>query len=216
MMKYEIKNAENSLFKTLIVLLFYLFVLFLSIYSFLYHPKTEEEIFNGVLNYLNYPMFKEYDFIERLLYIFNSMFFVLYFSLFYIYEHIHIHEIIATRYDNKSWVVHKYVIGILFVFLISLIEYGEIAYMFLGKMPVNIKYYLYPFLFKLLLMSFVFTLYNSFKSSKLMFLLLMPFVFFTLYWFNPLFSVIIFIIFFIINYFFFNLRIFKYIFIRNR
>ena len=214
-MKYEIKNAENSLFKTLIVLVFYLIVLFLSIYTFLYHPKTEEEIFNGILNYLNYPMFKEFNFTESLLYIFNNMFFVLYFSIFYIYIHIYIYEIIATRYDKRKWIIHKYLIGVFFIFLISLIEYGEIAYMFLGKMPVSIKYYLYPFLFKLLLMSFVFTLYNSFKSSKLMFLLLLPLVFFTLYWFNPLVSVIVFIINFIVNYFYFNLRTFKYLFMRS-
>ena len=89
-MGYEIKMAEKSLFKTLVVLIFYLFVLFFHIYSFLCLPKNDVEIFNQVLNCLFYPMFKEYSFTEELLYVFNNVYFVLYFAMFYIYEYIHI------------------------------------------------------------------------------------------------------------------------------
>lgn len=213
-MKYEIKIAENSLFKTLVVLIFYLFVLFFHIYSFLYLPKNDVEIFNQVLNCLSYPMFREYSFTEELLYIFNNIYFVLYFAMFYIYEYVHIHGMIATRYDKKSWVIHKYIIGIIFIILISLLQYLLIAYLFNFKMPLDMKYYLYPILFKMLLMSILYTLYNLFKTNKITFLIILIISSFLLRYFNPVIAIIIFIASFTLNYVFFDLRRFKYNFLR--
>lgn len=213
-MKYEIKIAENSLFKTLVVLIFYLFVLFFHIYSFLYLPKNDVEIFNQVLNCLSYPMFREYSFTEELLYIFNNIYFVLYFAMFYIYEYVHIHGMIATRYDKKSWVIHKYIIGIIFIILISLLQYLLIAYLFNFKMPLDMKYYLYPILFKMLIMSILYTLYNLFKTNKIIFLIILIISSFLLRYFNPVIAIIIFIASFTLNYVFFDLRRFKYNFLR--
>lgn len=213
-MKYEIKIAENSLFKTLVVLIFYLFVLFFHIYSFLYLPKNDVEIFNQVLNCLSYPMFREYSFTEELLYIFNNIYFVLYFAMFYIYEYVHIHGMIATRYDKKSWVIHKYIIGIIFIILISLLQYLLIAYLFNFKMPLDMKYYLYPILFKMLIMSILYTLYNLFKTNKIIFLIILIISSFLLRYFNPVIAIIIFIASFTFNYVFFDLRRFKYNFLR--
>lgn len=213
-MKYEIKIAENSLFKTLVVLIFYLFVLFFHIYSFLYLPKNDVEIFNQVLNCLSYPMFREYSFTEELLYVFNNIYFVLYFAMFYIYEYVHIHGMIATRYDKKSWVIHKYVVGILFIILISLLQYLLIAYLFNFKMPLDMKYYLYPILFKMLIMSILYTLYNLFKTNKIIFLIILIISSFLLRYFNPVIAIIIFIASFTLNYVFFDLRRFKYNFLR--
>ena len=213
-MGYEIKMAEKSLFKTLVVLIFYLFVLFFHIYSFLCLPKNDVEIFNQVLNCLFYPMFKEYSFTEELLYVFNNVYFVLYFAMFYIYEYIHIHGIIATRYDKKRWVTHKYVVGILFIILISLVQYLLIAYLFNFKMTLDMKYYLYPVLFKMLIMSILYTLYNFFKTNKIAFFIILIISSFLLRYFNPVIAIIIFVASFIFNYVFFDLRGFKYNFMR--
>lgn len=209
-MKYEIKNAENTVVKILVFLVFYIFALFLTLFLFMNEHREPEVILNKILNALCYPAFKEYAFTDNLLYIFNNMFFVLYFAMFYIYEYVCIHNNIATRYNTKKWIMHKYMIGIIAIIIISLIEYGCIFYVFKSSMPHNMKYYLYPFIYKTLIMSCVYTLYNMFKTNKYLFIAIAILVICSLYYFNPYLYIGIIIVTFIINYLFFDLRLFKY------
>lgn len=212
-MKYEIKNAENSLYKTIIAIIFYLCALLfiMSLFNNNYHEDIE--IHSKILSYLNYPIFKEYMFSDVLLYIFNNMYFLLYSVIFYIYEHLCIHNNIATRYNTKKWILHKYIIGIGVILILSLIEYGCIYYVFKSAMPHTLKYYLYPFIYKVLIMSYVYTLYNTFKTNKGIFLILLIPACISLYYFNLYMYIVIIISTLIFNYLFFDLRMFKYKFI---
>lgn len=212
-MKYEIKNAENSILKTLVVIVFYILALLISMFLFTNIQHEETIINNKILNYLCYPIYKEYLFDENLLYIFNNMYFLLYFVIFYIYEHLCIHNNIATRYNTKKWILHKYIIGIGVILILSLIEYGCIYYVFKSAMPHTLKYYLYPFIYKVLIMSYVYTLYNTFKTNKGIFLILLIPACISLYYFNLYMYIVIIISTLIFNYLFFDLRMFKYKFI---
>lgn len=209
-MKYEIKNAENTTFKTIIALAFYIFALLTSMFIFTNSQHEDEIIFNKVLNYLCYPVFKEYLFNENLLYIFNNMSFALYFAIFYIYEHISIHNNIATRYNTRNWIIHKYIIGIMVIIIISLIQYGCIFYIFKSSMPSTIKYYIYPIIYKIAIMTYVYTLYNIFKTNIMTFIVMFLLAFIFLFHFNLILYVGIIIFTFILNYLFFDLRLFRY------
>ncbi len=209
-MKYELKNAENTTFKTLVCLIFYIFALMLTMYLFMNRHREAEEILNEIINCLCYPVFREYVLTDNLLYIFNNMYFVLYFAFFYMYEHLCIHNNIATRYNTKKWVLHKYIIGIGIIIIISLIEYGCVFYVFKSSMPKALKYYLYPLVYKILIMSYVYTLYNTLKTSKWLFIVLFLLSFVSLIYFNFVLYIIIILLTFIFNYLFFDLRLFRY------
>ncbi len=209
-MKYEIKNAENAILKTLIVLIFYIFVLIISMYSFIARPYEELELFNKILNYLSYPAINEYTLADNLLYIFSNLYFVLYFVIFYIYEYLCFHNNLATRYQTKKWIGHKYLIGIGFIILISLIQYGCIYSIFGSLMPLSIKYYIYPIIYKVFIMCGVYTLFNIFKTNKYIFLITILMIGYVLLHFNIVIYVLLIIFSFILNYLFFDLRIFSY------
>lgn len=214
-MKYEVKFAENSIIKTFIVMAFYIFVLIFSMYSFAMKSYDDAELFNKILNYLNYPIFSEYNFVDNLLYIFNAVYFVLYFVIFYVYEYICFHDHIATRFKTKRWVSNKYLIGIMVVILISLVQYGCICSIFGSSMPSSIKYYIYPIIYKIFIMSFIYTLFNLFKTNKLAFLIAMFVVGYASLNFNIIFYTLLIIGSFLLNYLFFDLRLFKYVFSRR-
>lgn len=214
-MKYEVKFAENSILKTFVVLVFYLSVLIFSMYMFMMRPHEEDEIFNRILNYLNYPIFSEYNFIDNLLYIFNNLYFLLYFVMFYIYEYIYFHDNVATRYRTKRWIVHKYLIGITIILIISLIEYACIYSIFGSSMPSSIKYYIYPIIYRIFIMCFVYTLFNIFKTNKLAFLIALFVIGYASLNFNIIFYTLLIIGSFLLNYLLFDLRLFKYVFRRR-
>ena len=65
-MKYEIKNAENTALKTFVVMVFYIFALFISMFIFSNIQHEDVVKFNKILSYLCYPIFKEYLFNENL------------------------------------------------------------------------------------------------------------------------------------------------------
>lgn len=211
-MKYEIKNAENTVLKTSVVIIFYIFSLLISMFIFTNIQHEDTIISNKIINYLCYPIFKEYLFSEKLLYIFNNVSFALYFSIFYIYEYISIHNNIATRYNTKKWITHKYLIGIMIIILISLIQYSCIFYVFKSSMPSSLKHYIYPIFYKTLIMTYVYTLYNIFKTNKLVFIVMSLLALISLFYFNIYICIGIIFVTFIFNYLFFDLRSFKYIF----
>lgn len=214
-MKYEIKNAENTALKTFVVMVFYIFSLFISMFIFSNIQQEDVVKFNKILSYLCYPIFKEYLFNENLLYIFNNIFFALYFAIFYIYEYINIHNNIATRYNTKKWIIHKYLIGIAVIIIISLIQYGCIFYIFKDSMPSSLKYYIYPIVYKTLIMTYVYTLYNIFKTNKMVFVIMFLLSFISLVYCNIILYIILIIFTFIFNYLFFDLKLFKYVFKRK-
>lgn len=209
-MKYEIKNAENTVLKTSGVMVFYIFALLISMFIFTNTRHEDTITFNKIINYLCYPIFKEYVFNENLLYIFNNISFVLYFSMFYIYEYINIHNNIATRYNTKKWIIHKYLIGIMIIIIISLIQYSCVFYIFKSSMPSSLKYYIYPVFYKTLIMTYVYTLYNVFKINKMAFIIMFLLAFISLIHFNFIIYIGIIILTFIFNYLFFDLKLFKY------
>lgn len=209
-MKYEIKNAENTTLKTSVVIVFYIFALLISMFIFTNTRYEDAITLNKIINYLCYPVFKEYLFQDNLLYIFNNMSFALYFAIFYIYEHISIHNNIATRYNTKKWIIHKYIIGIMIIIIISLIQYGCIFYIFKSAMPCTIKYYIYPIVYKIAIMTYVYTLYNIFKTNKIAFIVMSLLAFISLFYFNITLYIGIIIFTFILNYLFFDLRLFRY------
>lgn len=209
-MRFEIKNAENTTFKTIIALAFYICALFFAMYIFMNEYQEPEEILNKIINCLCYPVFKEYLFQDSLFYIYNNVYFLLYFAIFYIYEHISIHNNIATRYNTKNWIIHKYIIGIVAIIIISIIQYGCIFYVFKSSMPSSLKYYVYPIIYKTLVMSYVFTLYNIFKTNKGAFIVMSLLAFISLFYFNVIIYIGIIIFTFIFNYLFFDLRLFRY------
>lgn len=215
-MKYEIKNAENTALKTSVVIVFYIFVLLISMFLFTNSQHEDSIIFNKILNYLCYPIFKANLFKENLLYIFNNMSFALYFAIFYIYEHISIHNNIATRYNTKKWIIHKYSIGIMVIIIISLIQYACIFYIFKNSMPSSLKYYIYPVFYKTLIMTYVYTLYNIFKTNKMAFIVMSLLAFISFFYFNLIIYISIIIFTFIFNYLFFDLKLFKYVFKRKQ
>lgn len=214
-MKYEVKFAENSIIKTFIVMFFYMFVLIFSMYSFTMKSYDDVELFNKILNYLNYPIFSEYNFIDNLLYIFNTVYFVLYFVIFYVYEYICFHDNIATRFKTKHWIFIKYLIGIIVIILVSLVQYGCIYSIFGSSMPNLIKYYIYPIIYRIFIMCFVYTLFNIFKTNKLAFLITLFVIGYVSLNFNIIIYTLLIIGSFLLNYLFFNLRIFKYEFSRR-
>ena len=209
-MKYEIKNAENTTLKTSIVIIFYIFALLISMFIFNNSKHEDIIISNKILNYLCYPIFKEYSLNESLLYIFNNASFVLFFSFFYIYEHVSAHNNIATRYNTKKWIIYKYLVGIITIIIISLIQYGCIACIFRDLMPNSLKYYIYPIVYKILIMTYVYTLYNCFKTNKILFILISLLALVSLLYFNPIMYFCIIILTFVFNYLFFSLKQFKY------
>lgn len=215
-MKYEIKNAENTALKTSVVIIFYILALLISMFIFTNTQHEDAIIFNKIINYLCYPIFKEYSFNENLLYIFNNISFVLYFVIFYIYEHISVHNNIATRYNTKKWIIHKYLIGIMVIIIVSLIQYSCIFYIFRSSMPSSLKYYIYPLYYKTLIMTYVYTLYNIFKTNKIAFIVTSLLAFISLFYFNLIIYIGTFIFTFIFNYWFFDLKLFKYVFKREK
>lgn len=209
-MKYEIKNATNSTLKSIVVLFFYLFALFFSMYAFQMSSHDEAEVINRIINYLNYPIFKEYIFTEKLLYIFNNVYFLFYFVMFYIYEFVCFHSNLATRYKSKRWMVHKYLIGAFIIIIVSLIEYACIYYVFGSSMPATINYYIYPIIYKLFIMSSVYTEFNIYKTNKIASVISFILICFSLSCFNIVLYITLIISSFLLNYLFFDLRQFKY------
>lgn len=51
-MKYEIKNAENTALKTFVVMVFYIFALFISMFIFSNIQHEDVVKFNKILSYL--------------------------------------------------------------------------------------------------------------------------------------------------------------------
>lgn len=210
-MKYQLENAINTILKTVIFFIFYILVLYIKMYLFSLKYDDISLITNAILNYLNYPVFTEFNFNEHLLFIFNNFYFILYFSFFYIYEYFSIHSSICTRYKSKKWIVHKYIMGLLAIVILSLVEYLIIWYVFKSNMVLNIKYYLYPIVYKTLIMTLVFTIFNSFRTNKLVGIALILVSLIILFKFNWIVAGVCFIITFIINYLFFDLRKFRYV-----
>lgn len=209
-MKYEINYAKNSIMKTFIVLIFYIFVLILSMYLFCLKTHEETELENQILKFLTYPIMKEYSYFDILLYIFGNLYFVLYFTFYYIYEYLCFHNNLATRYKAKIWVSHKYLIGTILIIMISLIQYGCVYSIFTSTLPLSMKYYIYPIIYKMFIMSSVYTLFNMYKTNKLLFFFIAIFLTYILFHFNFFIFLILILFSFVLNYLFFDLKQFSY------
>lgn len=210
-MKYQLESAMNAILKTIIFFIFYILIIYIKMYLFSLKYDDTNLITNAILNYLNYPMFNEFQFNEHLLFVFNNFYFILYFSFFYIYEYLHVHSSVSTRYETKKWILHKYIVGALVIVILSLIEYLIIWYVFKSNMILDIKYYLYPMLYKTVIMTLVFTIFNCFRTNKLVGFCLIIISFLILFKFNWIMAIVCLIITFIINYLFFDLRKFRYV-----
>jgi hypothetical protein len=209
-MKYEIKNAEMACIRTLVFFIFYIGVIFFILFSLNIGLLTDNQIFNRIIGLLCYPVLSEYDLIDKNLYVFNSCYFLLYLSMFYIFDFIYAHNNIATRFNSKKWLIYKYVIGIISIIILSLIEYACIFYVLNNNMPLNIKYYLYPIVFRILIMTYVYSIFNLFRTNILLGIISLPLAVYSLYKFNIIFAIVVIIGLFIFNYLFFNLRQFRY------
>ena len=122
-----------------------------------------------------------------------------------------IHNNVATRYNSKKWVRDKYLFGLLTIIVISLIEY-LVIYLFLREhfYMINYKYLLYPFIFKVTLMSTLYTFYNLAYTNFIFAILFVLISYLLLFKFKLYVYVIVFIVTFIFNYLFFDLKKYRY------
>lgn len=209
-MKYEVKSAEWAFLKTIIVFIFYFVVLFITMFGFMQILHEDEEITELVKKLLCYPIFNKDNPVDTL-YIFVNSYLVLFFAVFHLSEHIYFHNNIALRYNQKKWVIHKYIVGICFILIFSLLQYLSIFYVFHSYMPTSLKYYIYPIVYRIMIMSSVYTLYNMLNTNKIACIVLLLLLLYPLLHFNIYLSLAIIIGTFIINFMFFNLRTFKYL-----
>lgn len=207
-MKYEVKSAEWAFLKTIIVFIFYFVVLFITMFGFMQILHEDEEITELVKKLLCYPIFNKDNPVDTL-YIFVNSYLVLFFAVFHLSEHIYFHNNIALRYNQKKWVIHKYIAGICFILIFSLLQYLSIFYVFHSYMPTSLKYYIYPIVYRIMIMSSVYTLYNMLNTNKIACIVLLLLLLYPLLHFNIYLSLAIIIGTFIINFMFFNLRTFK-------
>lgn len=210
-MNYELKYAEKAILKSIAVLILYLIFLIINMYFFSIKLHDENEVHNIILNYICYPIFNEYNFSESLLYLFNNLYFVLLFTIYYVYEYLQMHDNISSRYKSKKWIRDKYIIGILLVVIISLIQYNCIFFIFKSSMPKSLNYYFYPIIFKIFIMSSLYTLFNLFNTNKVIFCLNVIVIIVMLLYFNIYVYLILIVFSFILNYNLFDLKLFRYI-----
>lgn len=214
-MKYELQMTKNTIMRTGIIFILYLIFLICDLYIFnnnlIFNDYSQKEILNFILSYLCYPVFIKYVSEKGLLFLFNMLFLTIYFTYFYLYENMSIHNNVATRYNSKKWVRDKYLFGLLTIIVISLIEY-LVIYLFLREhfYMINYKYLLYPFIFKVTLMSTLYTFYNLAYTNFIFAILFVLISYLLLFKFKLYVYVIVFIVTFIFNYLFFDLKKYRY------
>lgn len=209
-MKYEVKSAEWAFLKTIVVFIFYFVILFITMFGFMRFNHDDIEIFEQAKELLCFPIFSKENPVNTL-YIFINSYLVLFFAVFHLSEHIYFHNNIALRYNQKKWAIHKYIVGLCFIVFFSILQYLSVYYVFGPYMPTSLEYYIYPIVYRIMIMSSVYTLYNMLNTNKIVCIVLLLLLLYPLLHFNIYLSVVVIIGTFIINFMFFNLRTFRYL-----